>query len=184
MLATASDEGIVATDLRGKILQHLQVGHAQSISIADFRPDLPGLETVVINFWSNQGIVTLLDADLNILKTFEPVQHGSMVLPVNWTGQPGEFWCLSTNSEEGGLYDGEGRRVVKFPADGHPDYAYAVLDLTGDARDEIVTWDGYEMWIYTQSDGPLPGRLYSPVRNPTCNESNYRANVSLPSWTK
>lgn len=182
VLYTASDEGIVAADLRGKILKHLQVGHAQNISVADFRPDLPGLETVTINFWSNQGIVTILDSDLNILRTFEPVQHGSMILPVNWTGQPGEYWCLSTNPEWGGLYDGQGRRVVKFPADGHPDYAYAVLDLTGDARDEIVTWDGYEMWIYTQSDGPPPGRIYQPKRNPSYNESNYRATVSLPGW--
>lgn len=182
---TASDEGLVAADLRGRILKHVQIGHGQNISIADFRPDLPGLETVIINFWSNQGIVTLLDSDLNTLRTFEPVQHGSMVLPVNWTGKPGEFWCLSTNSELGGLYDGEGRRVVKFPADGHPDYAYAVLNLTGDARDEIVTWDGYEMWIYTQSDSPLPGELYEPVRSPAYNESNYRANVSLPpGWKK
>jgi rhamnogalacturonan endolyase len=184
VLYTASDEGIVATDLQGKILKHHQVGHAQNISVADFRPDLPGLETVTINFWSNQGIVTILDSDLNILKTFEPVQHGSMILPVNWTGRPGEYWCLSTNSESGGLFDGEGRRVVKFPADGHPDYCYAVLDLTGDARDEIITWDGYEMWIYTQSDGPQPGRLYQPVRNPAYNESNYRANVSLPGWNR
>ncbi|HWA27330.1 MAG TPA: hypothetical protein VG734_16875 [Lacunisphaera sp.] len=180
VLVTASDEGIVATDLRGKVLKHHQVGHAQNISIADFRPDLPGLETVTINFWSNQGIVNILDADLNILKTFEPVQHGSMILPVNWTGRPGEFWCLSTNSESGGLYDGEGRRVVKFPADGHPNYAYAALDLTGDARDEIVTWDGYEMWIYTQFPTPLPDKIYHPVRNPSYNDSNYRANVSLP----
>lgn len=184
VLCTASDEGIVMTDLRGRILQHHQIGHGQNLSVADFRPDLPGLETVTMNFWSNQGIVNIFDSDLNILKTFEPVQHGSMVLPVNWTGKPGEFWCLSTNSEHGGLYDGQGRHVVKFPADGHPDYAYAVQDLTGDARDEIITWDGYEMWIYTQSGGPLPGRIYQPVRNPNYNESNYRANVSLPGWTK
>ncbi|RXK53140.1 hypothetical protein ESB00_15645 [Oleiharenicola lentus] len=184
LLIAGSDEGLIATDLRGQILKHHQVGHAQNLTVADFRPDLPGLESVVINFWSNQGIVTLLDADLNILRTFEPVQHGSMVLPVNWTGRAGEFWCLSTNSEHGGLYDGEGRRVVKFPADGHPDYACAVLNLTGDGRDEIVTWDGYEMWIYTQNDGPLPGEIYQPVRNPGHNESNYRANVSRPGWSK
>ncbi|HEX2861322.1 MAG TPA: hypothetical protein VHN79_06765, partial [Lacunisphaera sp.] len=183
-LTTASDEGIVVSDLNGQILKHHQVGHAQNLSVADFRPDLAGLESVVINFWSNQGIVNILDADLNILKTFEPVQHGSMVLPVNWTGRAGEYWCLSTNSEHGGLYDGAGRRVVRFPADGHPDYACAVIDLTGDARDEIVTWDGYEMWIYTQDDGPLPGKIYRPLRNPRYNESNYRANVSLPGWTE
>jgi hypothetical protein len=185
VLVAASDEGLLATDLQGRILRHHQIGHAQNMSIADFRPDLPGLEIVTINFWSNQGIVNIFDADLNILKTFEPVQHGSMILPVNWTGKPGEFWCLSTNSEHGGLYDGHGRRVVKFPADGHPDYAYAVLDVTGDARDEIITWDGYELWIYTQSDNPLPGPLYPPTRSPLHNESNYRASLSLPpGWEK
>jgi hypothetical protein len=73
---------------------------------------------------------------------------------------------------------------VKVPADGHPDYAYAVQDLTGDARDEIITWDGYELWIYTQGGAAPAGKLYQPVRNPNYNESNYRANVSLPGWTK
>jgi hypothetical protein len=28
-----------------------------------------------------------------------------------------------------------------FPDDGHPDLAYAVMNLTGDARDEIILWD-------------------------------------------
>jgi rhamnogalacturonan endolyase len=121
---------------------------------------------------------------MEIYREFEPVQHGSPVLPTNWTGSAGEFWCLSTNSEEGGLYDGWGRRVVRFPADGHPDMAAAVLDVTGDARDEIITWDPFEIWIYTQSDNPKPGRLYQPTRNPLHNDSNYKTTVSLPGWTK
>jgi len=41
-----------------------------------------------------------------------------MMLPVNWTGRPGEFWALSPNVTEGGLFDGWGRRVTRFPADG------------------------------------------------------------------
>ena len=73
-------------------------------------------------------------------------------------------------------------RVVMFPDDGHPDLAAAVRDLTGDARDEIVLWDQERVWIYTQ-DGPFHGdRIYQPVRNPTYNDSNYRASVSLPGW--
>ena len=59
-----------------------------------------------------------------------------------------------------------------------------VLDLTGDARDEIVVWDPSEIWIYTQDDSPREGRLYKPKRNPHYNESNYRAIVSLPGWTE
>ena len=73
-------------------------------------------------------------------------------------------------------------RVVMFPDDGHPDLAASVRDLTGDARDEIVLWDQERVWIYTQ-DGPFHGdRIYKPVRNPTYNDSNYRASVSLPGW--
>ena len=58
------------------------------------------------------------------------------------------------------MLDGRLRRVVMFPDDGHPDLAYHVADVTGDPRDEI----------------------YSPVRNPDFNDSNYRATVSLPAW--
>jgi rhamnogalacturonan endolyase len=106
-----------------------------------------------------------------------------MCSPLNWTGQPGEYWVLSANVEEGGVFDGWGRRVMQFPADGHPDMCCAVLDITGDCRDEIVVWDPHEMWIYTQSDNPKPGRLYKPKRNPLYNFSNYQTTVSLPGWS-
>jgi hypothetical protein len=71
-----------------------------------------------------------------------------------------------------------------FPDDGHPDLAAAVLDLTGDARDEVVLWDLDEVWIYTPDGPPPPGRVYAPLRNPRYNDSNYRANISLPRWTE
>lgn len=184
LLIAGSDEGVVFADVGGNILQHHRVGHAQNLSVADFRPDLPGLETISINFWGNQGIVHCYDATGNIYHDFEPCQHGSMCLPVNWTGQPAEYWLLSPNVEDGGLFDGRGRRVLRFPADGHPDMCSAVLDLTGDCRDEIVVWDPHELWIYTQSDSPKSGRLYKPRRSPLFNESNYRANLSLPGWSE
>jgi rhamnogalacturonan endolyase len=80
------------------------------------------------------------------------------------------------------MLDGHLRRVVMFPDDGHPDLAANVVDLTGDARDEIVLWDQERVWIYTQ-DRPFTGaRIYKPIRNPDYNESNYRTNVSLPGW--
>lgn len=86
------------------------------------------------------------------------------------------------NVERGGLFDGHGSRVLKFPTDGHPDMCFMVLDLTGDSRDEIVVWAPFELWFYTQSDSPKQGRLYRPVRNPLRNLSNYGATVSLPGW--
>jgi hypothetical protein len=180
----ASDEGFLRGDLKGNIIEHLQIGHQQNMSIAKYRPDMPGLQTATINFWGNQGIVSLFDADGNKYYDFEPAQHGSQMLPLNWKGDGQEYWILSPNSEEGGAYDGWGRRVLRFPADGHPDMCVAALDLTGDCRDEIVVWDPWEIWIYTQSDSPKTGKLSKPKRNPLYNESNYRANVSLPGWSE
>ena len=180
LLCAASDEGIFFTDMQGNILKHHYLGHVQNPAIADFRPDLPGLESVSINFWGNQGIVHFFDARGDLYHDFEPCQHGSMCLPINWTGKPGEFWVLSANVAEGGMFDGWGRRVVTFPADGHPDMCYAVLDVTGDARDEVVVWDPSEMWVYTQDNSPLSRPLYTTQRNPLYNNSNYQATVSVP----
>ncbi len=180
VLCAASDSGMFFSDIRGQIIKHHFVGHVQNPAVADFRPDLPGLESVSINYWGNQGIIHLYDSSGDIYHDLEPCQHGSMCLPINWTGRPGEFFVLSANVEEGGMFDGWGRRVVLFPNDGHPDMCNAVLDITGDCRDEVVVWDPNELWVYTQSDEPDPDSLYKPVRNPLYNYSNYQTTVSLP----
>jgi len=184
ILNAASDEGIFFTDLKGNILKHHRLGHVQNPTVANFRDDLAGLEIVSINFWGNQGIVHFFDAEGNLTGACEPNHYGSMCLPVNWTGRSEEYFLHNANVDEGGLFDGRGRRVVVFPDDGHPDMCCAALDLTGDCRDEIVVWDPHELWIYTPSDSPKAGKLYKPVRSPLYNESNYRANVSLPGWSQ
>ena len=177
-----SDEGFLLFDLQGNTLKHLRIGHAQSPSVGKYRADVDGLQLLTVNYWRNPGILSLFDWQGNLLKQAEPIHSGSPLLPVNWRGDGIEFAMLSGNPREGGLIDGEFRRVVMFPDDGHPDLAYAVLDLTGDARDEIVLWDQRRVWIYTQ-DRPYTGaRIYAPVRNPEYNESNYRTTVSLPGW--
>jgi hypothetical protein len=179
LLNAASDEGVFWTDLQGKILRRHFLGHVQSPTIANFRDDLPGLETVTVNFHGNQGIVHFFDARLRVYHDCEPMQHGSMMLPLNWTGRTEEFFIISPHVDQG-AYDGWGRRVLRFPADGHPDLCCATLDLAGDCRDEIVVWDAQEVWIYTQADNPKSGSLYRPKRNPLYNQSNYQANISLP----
>ena len=182
MYASGSDEGFIMLDARGKLLKQIRLGHNQSPSVGKFRTDIPGLQYMAVNFWRNPGIITLLDWDANILAQEEPIHTGSPMLPVNWRGDGQEFVLLSGNPREGGMIDGHLRRVVMFPDDGHPDLAANVLDLTGDARDEIVLWDQKSVWIYTQ-DRPFRGeRIYAPIRNPDYNESNYRTNVSLPNW--
>jgi len=179
----ASDEGMFVADLKGAILKHHFLGHVQNPALADFRPDLPGLESVTVNFWGNQGIIHFFNADGDVYHEFEPFTHGSMCLPINWTGHAGEFVVLSANTDTGGMFDGWGKRAVVFPPDGHPDMCYAVLDVTGDCRDEVVVWDPHELWVYTQDDSPKPGRLFKPVRNPLYNYSNYQTTVSIPAWS-
>ncbi|MBI3856649.1 MAG: hypothetical protein HY293_13260, partial [Planctomycetes bacterium] len=180
--AVGSDEGFVVQDLKGTVLKHQRVGHTQNMTVAKLRPDLPGLQIATINFWKNPGILTVFDAAGDILTQAEPHHCGSLILPVNWRGDGQEFILLSGDVKQGGMLDGQLRRAVMFPDDGHPDLAAAVMDLTGDARDEILLWDQNQVWIYTQ-DRPAPaGRVYAPQRNPTYNESNYRAQVSIPRW--
>ena len=145
-------------------LKHLRLGHAQTQSVGSYRADLPGLQIVIANFWRNPGIVTLLDADGNILAQDELIP-GSSHLPVNWRGDGQEFALLSGNIREGGMIDGQLRRVVMFPDDGHPDLASAVRDLTGDPRDEIMLWDQRRVWIYTQ-DRRSPASASTPRAQP------------------
>lgn len=182
IMYAASNAGYVRADLKGNILQRNFIGHVQNPAVADFRSDLPGLETATINFWGNQGIIHLYDSEGKIYHDFEPYQFGSMCLPLNWKGNGEEYLVHNAGVEQGGVFDGRGRKVLQFPDDGHPEICNAVLDITGDCRDEIVVWNPDELWVYTQSDNPLKGKLYKPVRNPLYNYSNYQATVSLPGW--
>jgi hypothetical protein len=177
-----SDDGVLLLDENGKILKHHRVGHAQTPSVGQFRPDIPGLELCNINFWGEPGMITLYSCSGEEIINFELFHAGSPVQPVNWKGDGTEYIFLSPNIVEGGLVDGWGRRVVIFPDDGHPDLAWTVHDLTGDPRDELIVWDTESIWIYTQ-DRPFKGkRVYKPLRPVTYNESNYATMYSWPGW--
>jgi rhamnogalacturonan endolyase len=177
-----SDEGFLLWDRNGNLLKQTHIGHAQSPSVGKYRMDVPGLQLLTINYWYNPGIVSLFDADGKLLGQAEPIHSGSPVLPVNWRGDGQEYAMLSPHPSEGGMMNGQFQRAVLFPNDGHPNLAFHVMNLTGDARDEIVVWDTERVWIYTQ-DRPFTGtKIYAPIRNPEYNESNYRTTVSLPRW--
>ena len=179
---SSSDEGFVMLDLAGRILKQVRVGHTQTAAVGQFREDVPGLEYVTTNFWKNPGIMSLFDAEGELLQQAEPIHSGSVTLPVNWRGDGQELVLLSGSVREGGMLDGRFRRVVVFPDDGHPDLTAAVLDLQGDPRDEVVLWDEARVWIYTPAGAPPRPRVYAPLRNPHYNDSNYRAHISLPHW--
>jgi hypothetical protein len=177
-----SDDGVLMLDSNGTILKHHRVGHAQTPSVGQFRPDIPGLEFCNINFWGEPGLITLYNSSGDEIINFELIHAGSPVLPVNWRGDGTEFIFLSPNITEGGLLDGWGRRVVMFPDDGHPDLAWMAHDLTGDPRDELIVWNIESIWIYTQ-DRPFKGdKIYNPERQPIYNESNYATAFSRPGW--
>ena len=69
------------------------------------------------------------------------------------------------------------KHIVKFPDDGHPTCCAEAVNLYGDARDEIVTWDYNQMYIYTQDDAPKEN-VYTPYKYPDYNASNYRGEYS------
>jgi rhamnogalacturonan endolyase len=180
ILYAASDEGLLFVDTDGNILQHHRIGHAQNPVVARFRDDIPGLQAVSINFWGNQGILHFFDGCGNIYCDAEPLNMGSMCLPINWSDSETELFVLNAHPELGGMFDGWGHPAVLFPDDGHPDTCNAVVDLTGDPRDEVLVWDARQIWIYTQEDNPRSGRHYCPQRNMLYNSSNYQASISIP----
>jgi rhamnogalacturonan endolyase len=180
--STGSDEGFLMFSYDGKILKQTLIGHAQCASFGKYRPDLPGLQYMTMTFHNNPAVTTLFNWEGNVLQQGELVHNCARIFPVNWRGDGQEFSLLSGDPHVGGMIDGHLRRVVMFPDDGHPSLCGYPLDVTGDARDEVIFWDEKSVWIYTQ-DRPFSGnKVYSPVRNPAYNVSNYSAIVSQPRW--
>ena len=176
----AGEDGFLLYGADGEVLVQDHVGHVQRVSVARYRPDLPGLQYFVVTYWGNAGIVVLFDCKGRRVHSLEPTSLGNVLSPVNWTGEGQELALLNPSVRHGGLLDGWGRRVVLFPDDGHPELCAEALDLTGDARDELVVWDMDRIFIYTQ-DQPFQGeRIFAPMRLPHHNMSNYRADESLP----
>lgn len=180
-----SSEGFFLVDARdGTVLRHHRVGHAQGVYAGNFRPDLPGLEMWMGDRWDNYGLLILFSGTGEPLFSFEP-DHISQGGPaVNWTGDGQELMLLSTSVQALGMYDAYGRKVVVFPDDapvsepGEPYWPYGgsaqVLDLTGDARDEIVLNYEGTLYIYTQdSSYPKGKRIYAPIR---------KRDISCPNW--
>ncbi len=170
-------EGFMLADLQGNILKKEITGHAQRISVGNYRPELPGMEICVSTYWGNQGILYLYDCHGNQLWNDEPSPNGNVITPVNWTGDGQDLILRNGNIALGGLIDGHNRQVVRFPDDGHPELCAEVIDLTGDCRDEIVLWDEKRMFIYTQ-DNELDGPVDCPAKYPHYNASNYRGEYS------
>jgi rhamnogalacturonan endolyase len=83
---SSSDEAFLMLDLQGNVLKQVRVGHTQTAAVGKFREDVPGLQYMTTNFWRNPGIMSLFDAEGNLLQQAEPIHSGSVTLPVNWKG--------------------------------------------------------------------------------------------------
>ena len=174
-------EGFMIVDKEGKIIVRDINGHAQRISSANYCPDKPGFEIATTTYWGNNGIVYLHDCNGREIWHREMLSNGNVIAPLNWDGNGTEIIWMSAH--EGG-FDGDGRRVLVLPDDGHPEMCTEVINLTGDTRDEIVVWDRHSMYIYTQ-DGDAekdPRGEYRPLKYPEYNGSNYRGEYSFPNW--
>ena len=178
-------EGLLILDKDGTIRVRDISGHGQRISAANYCPERRGLEICATTYWGNQGIIYLYDGKGHLLWNMEPGSNGNIIAPVNWQGDGTELILLNGNITHGGMLDGDGDRVVVFPDDGHPDLCAEVINLTGDERDEIVLWDQYSMYIYTQ-DRPCKqqGLVYCPEKYPHYNCSNYRGEYAYARWKK
>ena len=186
MLAIVSGwEGFMLVSKDGRILSKDINGHGQRISAANYCPDRRGLQICTTTYWENQGIIYLYDCKGNELWHMEPSSNGNIIAPVNWRGDGTELILLNGNVKYGGMLDGDGDRVVVFPDDGHPDMCAECVNVTGDARDEIVLWDAARMYIYTQ-DRPcaVSDKEYVPHKYPLYNSSNYRGEFSFARWVK
>ena len=175
----SGSEGFFIGDYHGNILKRDDIGHAQRISTGNYCPEREGFELAVVNYWGHQGIIYLYDSKGNPIWEFENELNGNMLTPVNWDGDGRDLILLNADSKRGGMLDGDGVRCVVFPEDGHPTMCAEAINLIGDARDELVVWDYYRMYIYTQDDGFMEN-AYAPVKYPHYNGSNYRGEYSYP----
>ena len=171
-------EGFIIADFDGNIIRRHNLGHAQRISVGNYRQDLPGLQICTTTYHQNQGIISLFDCKGENLWNWEPGSNGSIITPVNWTGDGRDLILLNGNRKFGGMMDGHGRQVVVFPDDGHAELCAEAIDLAGDCRDEIVLWDHERIYIYTQ-DNVLKGEVDCPRKYPHYNCSNYRGEYSF-----
>jgi rhamnogalacturonan endolyase len=148
---TCGNLGFMLLDAQGNIRAHHEVGHAQALSVSQYRPDLPGKQILVGCLWGNPGARTLFTGDGKMLWTMEPDNSECYDIPVRWALNQ-DLFLLISSAEAGGLYDGHGRRVIPFPDAeiSDPDRALLARDFTGNGLDDFVIQSKDALLIYTQ----------------------------------
>jgi len=139
---------------------------AQQIGMGDYRPDLPGLEVVLLDrlrtaaegFKSNNVLVDRNDKLL--WKENRPTNSGWLTVTENmnnWDGKGSDviFSYRRDGKSDGSggtgtyLYDGYGKTVASFPYSGASVQTFAQhADLCGDGKEEVITYDETTLRIY------------------------------------
>ena len=135
--ASGSDEGFLLIDRSGRILKHLAVGHNQSPVVGKFRPELPGLQYMTVNFWRSPGIVMLFDHDGNIL---DIRVHTYEVLDLNGTAMTstGYYVVVATNVDAAVASDiAQGQKTGALPTMTLESTPVRVYPQAGGARDLV-----------------------------------------------
>lgn len=132
--------GLLKVDpYKGEILKRLELGHIQTITIADFLPEKEGLELLSQTLWREDQIHYLFDKDLNLLSTWQ----GSFgrIFPIPW-GINGSELALTPD----GIVDPLSGKIL------HPSFG-KVLNVLADNR-----WGN--VLVVTEEENHL--RIYSP----------------------
>ncbi len=162
----SGNEGFNVVNLDGNIYKHIEVGHAQRISIADYNNDSSN-EVCVTSFWGANNICYMFDSNLNKVCEKEFMTNGILITPVAYDGTNS---LILANSLEG-ILDYELDSVVEFPDDGHPTLCQDAVDIDSDGISEILLWDQNEMYVYKAKE-------YTKKTNyevyDECAKSNYR----------
>ncbi len=92
----------------GNIIKRLEIGHCQTITIADFIPKKEGLELLTQTLWREDQIHYLYDKDLNLISTWQG--EFGRIYPLPW-GKEGSELALSPD----GIVDPLTGRVLHAP---------------------------------------------------------------------
>jgi hypothetical protein len=155
------DEGVFFLDgATGEKLACVDVGHSQAIVVGNFRPDLPGLEPLVMDRWGAFGVTALFSGRGSLLKQWMlvPEEYYQPHLPVSWLGDGSELILVSRKFAPPTLYDGDGHELFRLPVEpGYytPHTRLFPFDVTGDSREEILAAESSgRITIFTQGGPP------------------------------
>ncbi len=146
-------------DTGTQLWQDTHTTEAQQMGIGDYRPDLPGLEVVLLDrlrtaaegYKSNNVLVTYDDTLL--WKENRPDNSGWLTVTENmnnWDGNNTDmiFSYRRNGASDGSggtgtyLYDGYGKTVASFPYTGTSAQNFAQhADLCGDDKEEVIVYD-------------------------------------------